>query len=119
MKLLLKTSLVAALTTFVVSTAHAGDHGRGVNEHQRHQRERVVDAVESGELTRSEARAISAEQRAIRAKVAEFRSDGVLARGERHELRRDLRRSGQHIYRERHDDQRRYRHHDQDNYRGC
>ena len=103
MNLLLKTMLVAALSSFVVTTAFAGDRDPGVNKRQRHQHSRIAEGVKSGALTHSEAKSLRAEQRAIRAEEAEFKSDGVLTRGERRELHRDLNESSRDIRREKHD----------------
>lgn len=103
MNLLLKTTLVAALSSFVVTTAFAGDRDPGVNKRQRHQHSRIAEGVKSGELTHSEAKSLRVAQHAIRAEEAEFKSDGVLTRGERRELHRDLNESSRDIRREKHD----------------
>ena len=103
MNLLLKTTLVAALSSFVVTTAFAGDRDPGVNKRQRQQHSRIAEGVKSGELTHSEAKSLRADQHAIRAEEAEFKSDGVLTRGERRELHRDLNESSRDIRREKHD----------------
>ena len=103
MNLLLKTTLVAALSSFVVTTAFAGDRDPGVTKRQRYQHSRIAEGVKSGELTHSEAKSLRAEQRAIRVEEAEFKSDGVLTRGERRELHRDLNESSRDIRREKHD----------------
>ena len=103
MNLLLKTTLVAALYSFVVPTAFAGDRDPGVNNRQRHQHSRIAEGVKSGALTHAEAKSLRAEQRAIRVEEVEFKSDGVLTRGERLELHRDLNESSRDIRREKHD----------------
>lgn len=103
MNLMLKATLVAALSSFVFSTAYAGDRDPGVNKRQRDQHARIAEGVQSGELTRSEAKALRAEQRAIRSEEREFKSDGVLTHHERRELHRDLNESSRDIHREKHD----------------
>ena len=103
MNLLCKTTLIAAVSTFVFSIAHADTRDPGVNKRQHRQHARIADGVQSGELTRSEAKALRTEQRAIRAEEREFKSDGVLTKGERRELHRDLNESSRDIYREKHD----------------
>ena len=105
MNLLLKTTLVAALSSFVVSTTFAGDRDPGVNKRQCHQHSRIAEGVKSGELTHSEAKSLRAEQRAIHVEEAEFKSDGVLTRGERRELHRDLNESSRDIRRQKHDNE--------------
>ena len=103
MNLLTKTTLTVMLSTLVISAAAAGTRDPGVNKRQHRQHERIVDGVKSGELTHREARSLRTEQRAIKAEEAEFKSDGVLTRGERRELHRDLNESSRDIYREKHD----------------
>jgi hypothetical protein len=103
MNLLTKTILVALFSTLVIGAAQAGTRDPGVNKRQHHQHARIAEGVKSGELTRSEARSLRSEQRAIRAEEREFKSDGVLTRGERRELHRDLNESSRDIYREKHD----------------
>lgn len=103
MNMILKTTLVVALSTMIVSTAFAGTRDPGVNKRQHNQHERIHEGVKSGELTHSEAKALRSEQRAIRAEEAEFKSDGKLTRGERRELHRDLNESSRDIHREKHD----------------
>ena len=103
MNLLCKTTLIAVLSTFVFTNANADTRDPVVNKRQHRQHARIADGVKSGELTHSEARALRAEQRGIRAEEREFKSDGVLTKGERRELHRDLNESSRDIYREKHD----------------
>lgn len=74
---------------------------------QHRQHRRIVQGVRSGELTREEARALLAEQRAIHAQERLYRSDGVLTHAERADLYQDLYAAGRHIYNETHDLERR------------
>ena len=103
MNVILKTTLAAVVSTMLLSSAFAGTRDPGVNKRQHNQHERIHQGVKSGELTHSEATALRAEQRAIRTQEREFKSDGVLTRGERRELHRDLNESSRDIYREKHD----------------
>lgn len=103
MKLLYKTALIAALSTFAIANVYADTRDPGVNKRQHRQHGRIADGAKSGELTRSEAKALRSEQRAIRAEEREFKSDGVLPKGERRELHRDLNESSRDIRREKHD----------------
>jgi hypothetical protein len=104
MKLLYKTALIAALSAFAITNVYADTRDPGVNKRQHRQHARIADGVKSGELTHSEAKALRAEQRAIRAEEREFKADGVLTKGERRELHRDLNESSRDIRREKHDD---------------
>lgn len=107
MKLFYKTALIVALSTFAISNVYADTRDPGVNKRQHRQHARIADGVKSGELTRSEVKALRTEQRAIRAQEREFKSDGVLTKGERRELHRDLNESSRDIRREKHDDDQR------------
>ena len=77
----------------------------GVNLRQRNEQTRIAQGVRSGELTRDEARGLRAEQRDIRREEREYKSDGVLTRGERRDLHRDLNEASRNIYAEKHDDE--------------
>lgn len=103
MNVLTKTALTVMLSTLMITVAQAGSRDPGVNKRQHYQHARIAEGVKSGELTHSEAKSLRAEQRAIRAEEKEFKSDGVLTRGERRELHRDLNESSRDIYREKHD----------------
>jgi hypothetical protein len=97
---------------------HYGHHGhrghptfgsnRSIDARQHWQRERIMQGLRSGELTRHEAERLFAEQRMIRREERRYLADGVLSPWERRDLHRDLDAAGQHIYNETHDDQRRF-----------
>lgn len=106
----MKKSLVALTLSGVVlaltaNLASAQTADPGVNKRQHRQAARIAQGVKSGELTRSEARALRSEERAIRAEEREFKSDGKLTQSERRELHRDLNEASRDIYREKHDAQ--------------
>lgn len=84
-----------------------GARDPGVNARQANQHERIGQGIRSGELTRSEARQLGAEQRAIRQEERQYKSDGVLTGEERKDLRQDLRAASRDIYSEKHDAERR------------
>jgi hypothetical protein len=75
---------------------------------QEHQRDRIARGIRSGELTRSEARGLFAEQRAIEAKERSYLADGFLTRAERADLLEDVNAARRHIYNETHDAERRF-----------
>lgn len=79
----------------------------GIDARQHRQQQRIEQGWRSGELTRPEARRLEGEQRMIRREERRYRADGVLTGAERRDLRRDLDRASAHIYREKHDAQRR------------
>jgi hypothetical protein len=96
---------IAAL--FVHQLAQAQEPGAGVNERQHRQMDRIRDGAASGDLTRGETRGLVGEQRAIRREESAYRSDGVVTPRERADLHRDLDRSSNHIWQQRHDAQQR------------
>jgi hypothetical protein len=69
-------------------------------------RERIRRGVRSGQITRDEARQIRERERQIRAERRTYRSDGVLTREERREIRRDEREQDRYIRSQRRDDDR-------------
>lgn len=79
----------------------------GVNARQANQRERIEQGVRSGELTRSEARQLGTEQRAIRQEERQYKSDGVLTKDERKDLQQDLNVASRDIASQKHDAERR------------
>jgi len=92
---------------------HYGPHAtrqwdRRFDRVQEHQRGRIAQGIRSGELTRSEARGLFAEQRAIEAKERGYLADGFLTRAERLDLLEDLNDARRHIYNETHDAERRF-----------
>lgn len=75
----------------------------GIDGLQYRQREKIRDGVRSGNLTQHEARRLLGEQREIAALERSYRSDGVLTRNERSDLRGELRDARRHIYNQSHD----------------
>ncbi len=78
---------------------------RRVDHIQHRQRQRIVQGIRTGELTRHEARRLMTEQRAIEAEERRYLADGFLTRWERMDLMGDLNAAGRHIYNEAHDAQ--------------
>jgi hypothetical protein len=74
---------------------------------RRNDRQRVRTGIRSGQITREEARQIRERQRQIRAERRTYRSDGVVTRDERRDLRRDRREQDRYIRSQRRDDDRR------------
>ena len=98
------TMAVAALIAILGlgAVAEAGT----INRRERRQRARIADGVESGELTRREARRLRAGERHIQREERRYRrSDGQLSRWERRDLQRDLYRQSRRIHRQKHDEQ--------------
>lgn len=93
--------------TVAAGSALAEPHGRGIGQRMHNQHERIEQGIRSGELTRSEARQLGTEQRAIRREERQYKSDGVLTKAERKDLQQDLNVAGKDIYNQKHDAERR------------
>ena len=100
--------LFLGLASTAAVPAVAGTRDPVVNHRQHHQASRIHQGVASGALTAGETRRLAAEQRAIRAEERLYKSDGVLTRAERADLRHDQNVASRHIWREKHDGQRRF-----------
>ncbi len=99
-------AIVAAILVMTFAApVFADPKSPGVDRREHRQKQRIKQGVKSGELTKEETRSLKAEQRAIRAKERQMKSDGSLKRGERKELHRDLNESSQNIFQEKHDTQ--------------
>ncbi|MBM3392758.1 MAG: hypothetical protein FJY34_12430 [Betaproteobacteria bacterium] len=107
MKPLFVSMILAGMATLWLSApAQARPHDPGVNARQDHQQQRIGQGVRSGNLTPNETRRLEREQRHIRMEERYYKSDGVLTRAERADLRHDQNRASRHIWREKHDGQR-------------
>jgi hypothetical protein len=79
----------------------------GVNERQANQTGRIVQGVQSGELTRDEAQELRTERRDIRELEQGYKSDGALTRDERQDLHQQLNQQSREIYEEKNDEEER------------
>ena len=77
----------------------------GVNQRQANQTGRIVQGVQSGELTKDEAQELRTERRDIRQLEHTYKEDGALTRNERQDLHQQLNQQSQEIYEEKHDDE--------------
>jgi len=85
---------------------HHHRHG-AVNQRQHNQADRIKQGVRSGELTKGEAHGLVKEQRAIRQTERQYKADGVLTRDERRDLHQQQNQASRHIYKEKHDGEKR------------
>jgi hypothetical protein len=95
--------MMAAVLMALPLVAAAGTRDPGVNQRQHNQHDRIAQGVRSGELTRAEANALRTEQRSIRQEERRYKSDGMLTKAERTDLRQDLNAASRNIYNEKHD----------------
>ncbi len=78
------------------------------NVKQINQVGRIAHGQANGELTRHEARMLKKEQRHIRRVKRRAKADGVVTNGEKAVINRKQRRANRHIYRQKHDAQKKY-----------
>jgi hypothetical protein len=104
MNRLSRLAIVAA--TVLGSGALATDAAQADNFSDRmaNQRDRLQQGVESGDLTRQEARKLRRQQQDLNEERRDFAEDGLTDR-ERRVLRRDFDEQSDRIYRQRHDGQ--------------
>ncbi len=110
------TAATIAIAAPVHATDDTGDNatpptnqhkGIGINKREHRQAKRIEQGVKSGALTKEETKRLVREQARIRKMERNFRSDGKLTPKERFRLQRNLSRASAHIFREKHDRQRR------------
>lgn len=115
MKKLLIIAITAAATA-IAAPVHAtgdnaapNDHRKGnlIDKREHRQAMRIKQGVKSGALTKPETKRLVREQARIRKMERNFRSDGRLTPKERVRLQHNLNRASAHIFREKHDRQRR------------
>ena len=105
-KMILGAIAATLITTAAMAEAPArGVHDPRINARQHHQRERIVQGVRSGELTRRETRRVAEEQRDIRQLERAYKSDGSLTGAERRDLHHEQNQASRDIYRQKHDAQ--------------
>ncbi|MDJ0720700.1 MAG: hypothetical protein QNJ04_03680 [Desulfobacterales bacterium] len=96
-------AIVMVAMVFALVTADAAMAGRAKNR-QVNQQKRIHQGVQSGELTKREARRLQKEQRHINRAKKRALSDGELTRKERIRLEKKQDRASRHIYRGKHND---------------
>ena len=95
-------ALVAMLA--VTSIASAQTRSPVINHRQHTQDRRINQGVRSGELTRSEAHHLRADERKISRDKRMAKADGHVTGAERKHLRREESRTSRAIYRKKHND---------------
>lgn len=99
-------SVLAALALLSISySASAQTATPGINARQRNERARIRQGVASGELNRAEAARMRGREAEIRHEKQAAKSDGVVTRDERQDIRKDERQASRAIYRQKHDGQ--------------
>ena len=100
-----KTILLAAWAVIATAPALAGTPR--LDHRETHQANRIYNGVANGELTRPEARRLSAGQAHLYRAEARAKSDGVVTSRERAHLQHEANQQSRRIYRQKHDAQQR------------
>jgi len=82
-------------------------HAATIDERQANQQKRIEQGIQSGELNQREAARLQREQNRIQAMENKALADGEMSKQERRRIQRRLNKSSRHIYREKHDAQKR------------
>lgn len=119
MKRTAKTLLIAALVLLAATPALAGrGHQQGrIVDRLENQENRIEQGIDSGELTRREARMLEQQRQRIRRMANELYDDRGLSQRDRHILNEELDRASERIYQLKHNDESRSRHRDYTTYR--
>ena len=99
---MLRTGIVLSALLGVLSLGAVTAEAGPIDRVQKNQRARIHQGVESGALTRVEARRLGHEQRKVERMQRRAWSDGELSRAEKARLTRAHKRSSRHIYRAKH-----------------
>lgn len=96
-------TIMVIASFLLVDSAFAGRAGK----RQVRQQKRIHQGIATDELTAGEVRRLEREQRKIQRKKRRFQRDGELSAEERLRLERQQDRASRHIYRAKHNDNRR------------
>ena len=98
-----KSMLFVALAALVVAPVFAGTPH--LNAREANQRARIHQGVQTGELTRPEARRLRAGEARLNYNEARAKADGVVTPAERARLQNEASRESARIHRQKHDAQ--------------
>ncbi len=99
--------LLSAMFVFALGISVAAQQTPGVDRREHRQQRRIHHGVKSGELNRREAARLRAQQARTRRLEAKARSDGKVTARERARLQHRENKTSRHIYRQKHDAQKR------------
>lgn len=93
-----KLILTLGLTFGMVYLVSAQTATPGIRQRQRAQIHRIGQGINSGQLTRNEARNLIREQRRIQQQKRIYQCDGIMNRAERRQIYREQNRASRRIY---------------------
>lgn len=103
----MKKALLTIGIAVAFAVAAAAQSTPNINQRQAHQTHRINEGVQSGDLTRREARTLAAQQRHIQHQKNAAIADGVVTPRERRHLRQDQRVASRSIARKKHNNRER------------
>jgi len=92
-------------SVFFTNVAIANTNSPGIDQKQQNQKDRILQGVDSGELTGKETWRLGKQQGRIYHKEQRFKDDGQFTARERAVIHRDLLKSSKNIYVQKHDRQ--------------
>ena len=92
----------AALSALVTVCAIGQTQTPRVDSREKNQQQRIQQGANSGQLTTKEVRTLERQEGRIKADETMAKSDGVVTKGERHKLNRELNHESHRIYRKKH-----------------
>ena len=101
--MIVRAVIAAILIVVFAAPVFADQKSRGVDRREHRQKHRIMQGMKSGQLTKEEAKGLMQEQREIRAKEREMKSDGTFTKEERKELQQDLNEASKNIQEQKHD----------------
>jgi hypothetical protein len=101
----MKTKVLGLLLGAAVCATPLSATAKSINRVEHREQVRINQGIRSGELTRTEARRLEAEQARIRVDERFARADGHLSTKERERLQNELRHASRDIYHQKHDNQ--------------
>lgn len=98
---LLVVGFIGTNTAFAENQHHQTNH-----QLQHHEQQRIKQGVQSGSLTRNEAKGLAQAQKQIRTEEHAYKANGKYTPTERQDVHQDLQQASKNIYQEKHDTQR-------------
>ncbi len=96
----MKIKLIA--TAFVLGAFFSTANAQTVKEKAQNQHQRIKQGVKSGELTKSETKNLVNGQKEVRQDVKSAKSDGVVTKDERKDIKQEQRQQSRKIFRKKH-----------------
>jgi hypothetical protein len=93
---------VAVMTALIVMSSAGQTQTPRVDARERNQQKRIEQGAKSGQLTMGEVRRLERQEGRIKTHEVMAKSDGVVTKGERHRLNKELNRESHRIYRKKH-----------------